>query len=221
MKKPITFREYQLLAARTSGAKDSVFCPTPFAPLPIISDPKFQVRLRTAVLGLVGEIGEFADLLKKVVGHGHEPDHDKFLKEGGDVYWYLAELASCLGIAMADDEATSYQARAAEERLGGPLGEEENPYEVATDSVLEAAGYAGGMAAVVLSLLSGGGPVIEPEAGWADTVVVLAKAGTAMAVALYVLRLPLGPVLEANIEKLKKRYPEGFSSERSLDRPPE
>lgn len=34
----------------------------------------------------------------------------------------------------------------------------------------------------------------------------------------YALEIPLEDILQANIEKLKKRYPEGFSSERSLDR---
>lgn len=31
--------------------------------------------------------------------------------------------------------------------------------------------------------------------------------------------IPLGDIAEMNVEKLKKRYPEGFSTERSLNRP--
>lgn len=31
--------------------------------------------------------------------------------------------------------------------------------------------------------------------------------------------IPLGAIAEMNVEKLKKRYPEGFSTERSLNRP--
>ena len=34
----------------------------------------------------------------------------------------------------------------------------------------------------------------------------------------YALEIPLEDILQANIEKLKIRYPEGFSSERSLSR---
>lgn len=34
----------------------------------------------------------------------------------------------------------------------------------------------------------------------------------------YALEIPLEDILQANIEKLKKRYPEGFSSEHSLNR---
>ena len=34
----------------------------------------------------------------------------------------------------------------------------------------------------------------------------------------YALDIPLEDILTANIEKLKKRYPEGFSQERSINR---
>ena len=34
----------------------------------------------------------------------------------------------------------------------------------------------------------------------------------------YALEIPLEDILTANIEKLKKRYPEGFSQERSVNR---
>ena len=34
----------------------------------------------------------------------------------------------------------------------------------------------------------------------------------------YALEIPLEDILQGNIEKLKKRYPEGFASERSLHR---
>jgi NTP pyrophosphatase (non-canonical NTP hydrolase) len=34
----------------------------------------------------------------------------------------------------------------------------------------------------------------------------------------YALEIPLEDILQANIDKLKKRYPEGFSAERSINR---
>nr|MBQ8245006.1 nucleoside triphosphate pyrophosphohydrolase family protein [Oscillospiraceae bacterium] len=34
----------------------------------------------------------------------------------------------------------------------------------------------------------------------------------------YALELPLEEILQANLDKLKKRYPEGFSSHRSINR---
>lgn len=53
-------------------------------------------------LGLVGEAGEVADEIKKIIGHGHELNRDKLKKELGDVLWYIAALCNDLGFAMGD-----------------------------------------------------------------------------------------------------------------------
>lgn len=50
--------------------------------------------LAILTLGLAGEAGEVADLVKKHLGHGHEWDHDRVKKELGDVLWYVAVLAN-------------------------------------------------------------------------------------------------------------------------------
>ena len=63
-------------------------------------DPR--VRLAVAALGLAGESGEVADLVKKTLGHGHELDRDKLMLELGDVLWYLAELATILEVDLHD-----------------------------------------------------------------------------------------------------------------------
>lgn len=51
-------------------------------------------------LGLTGEAGEVADLLKKGHGHGHGVDRDKVCKELGDVAWYLSALAQAHGFTL-------------------------------------------------------------------------------------------------------------------------
>lgn len=84
-------------------------------------------QLATFALGVAGEAGEVADLIKKHLGHGHPLDVQKLKLELGDVLWYVAALA-----------------------------------------------------------------------------------------ALH--EIPLSEVAEANIEKLTKRYPDGFSTERSINR---
>jgi NTP pyrophosphatase (non-canonical NTP hydrolase) len=56
-------------------------------------------------LGLAGEAGEFADLMKKVHGHGHEFTEElrqKAAKELGDVLWYLSVLAASLGYDLSE-----------------------------------------------------------------------------------------------------------------------
>lgn len=53
-------------------------------------------------LGITGEAGEVADLLKKYIGHGHPLDRDKLIKELGDVLWYLAAICSHQRIQLSD-----------------------------------------------------------------------------------------------------------------------
>lgn len=52
------------------------------------------------VLGLNGEAGEIADLLKKHLFQGHELDEKKMAMELGDVLWYIAILANGLGFNL-------------------------------------------------------------------------------------------------------------------------
>nr|DAJ97360.1 MAG TPA: NTP-PPase-like protein [Herelleviridae sp.] len=49
------------------------------------------------VLGLTGESGECADLVKKHLFQGHDLDKEHLAKELGDVAWYLAVSASAIG----------------------------------------------------------------------------------------------------------------------------
>jgi NTP pyrophosphatase (non-canonical NTP hydrolase) len=53
-------------------------------------------------MGIAGEAGEVADLLKKHLFHGHPLDKDKLVKELGDVLWYVAALASHLGVDLEE-----------------------------------------------------------------------------------------------------------------------
>lgn len=49
------------------------------------------------VLGLTGEAGECADMVKKNIFQGHELDKEHLAKELGDVAWYLAITAYEIG----------------------------------------------------------------------------------------------------------------------------
>lgn len=49
------------------------------------------------VLGLCGEAGECADMVKKHLFQGHELDTVHLAKELGDVAWYLAVAAYSIG----------------------------------------------------------------------------------------------------------------------------
>jgi NTP pyrophosphatase (non-canonical NTP hydrolase) len=52
-------------------------------------------------IGLAGEAGEVADIIKKGVFHQHGLNIDKVAEELGDVLWYTAALCSTLGLDMS------------------------------------------------------------------------------------------------------------------------
>lgn len=60
----------------------------------------FQTNLAVLALGVAGEAGEVADHIKKHLGHDHELDRDKVIKELGDVLWYVATLSNALGVTL-------------------------------------------------------------------------------------------------------------------------
>ncbi len=64
-----------------------------------VPDP---VRLAAYALGIAGEAGEVADLVKKHIGHGHPLDVEKLKRELGDVLWYVAGLAELHGIKLSE-----------------------------------------------------------------------------------------------------------------------
>lgn len=49
------------------------------------------------VLALCGEAGELANVLKKALRKGAEPDREKMTDELGDVLWYTSAVAAELG----------------------------------------------------------------------------------------------------------------------------
>lgn len=77
--------EYQRLAATTANST-----------LP------HRDQIANGALGLVGEAGEAADMIKKHLFHGHPLDADAVKGELGDVLWYVATLAGVLGIELDD-----------------------------------------------------------------------------------------------------------------------
>ncbi len=81
----LTLDQYQAFAARTSGAGGDG-----------------TQRLIIAALGLAGEAGEFANLVKKLTAHGHDVPVEELMEELGDVLWYLAEAATSIESSLGD-----------------------------------------------------------------------------------------------------------------------
>ena len=72
-----------------------------------LADPSFSEK----VLGLVGEAGETADKVKKIIrdkkGVATEEDKDAIKKELGDVLWYVANISRRLGFSLSDVAETN------------------------------------------------------------------------------------------------------------------
>lgn len=79
------FNSYQGLARRTRKNFDSV--------------KDFQADVG---LGLAGEAGEVADIIKKHLAGAKEVDLTHLKEELGDVLWYIAEACDCFNFTLED-----------------------------------------------------------------------------------------------------------------------
>lgn len=79
----MNFSQYQRLAMRTKGDyRDD------------------QDQLHAALTGLVGELGEVAEIIKKHLWHGRDLNVDDLRAEIGDTMWYQALMCDALGLDM-------------------------------------------------------------------------------------------------------------------------
>ena len=81
----MNFNDYQRLASRTRN-----------------SDLDHTEHLVNGALGLAGEAGEVADTIKKHLYQGHVVTRDQLCEELGDDLWYIADLATTLGLTLEE-----------------------------------------------------------------------------------------------------------------------
>ena len=81
----MTLKEYQQNAVRTARE----------------TEPGERALL-VAALGLSGEAGEFAEVVKKHIFHDHPLDRDKAIKVVGDVLWYVVQACTALGVELEE-----------------------------------------------------------------------------------------------------------------------
>lgn len=79
----MTFGEYRKLAMRTNSPHST----------------KEELQLN-AILGLCGESGELADVVKKTRFQGHDLSLEDIADELGDILWYIAQACEGFGFDM-------------------------------------------------------------------------------------------------------------------------
>lgn len=75
------FKEYQESARRTAVYPD-------------------EYKLIYPTLGLNGEVGEFANRIKRVLRDRTRLDNDEAITKMGDILWYFAQLATELDLSL-------------------------------------------------------------------------------------------------------------------------
>ena len=189
-----TLTEYEAAARRTANEKI----------LP------FAESMGIYAMGLSGEAGEVVDLLKKNVGHKHDLDKAKLVKEIGDVFWYLAVLGNRLGFPITanpdlnSDKLDSLYDQLKAFDLDMPAGPRK--------TIL-----------LCLRLSKYVGQVADYLENYIDTNTV--ELGPPLHTVLLYLTLIahdqgvlLSEVAEVNYQKLLQRYPNGFNPKDSINR---
>lgn len=153
-----------------------------------LNDLPKEEALEMIRLGLIGEIGEVCDLYKKQRFHGHEVTQDQYANELGDVCWYAAAALTCSRDGTYRHQASWYGS-----------GFED----VAADAIADS------------RKIKHAGPCVYDSVG--DVASAIFDAVFCMASRLCP-SWTMQQILDANIDKLKARYPDGFSEERSRER---
>ena len=162
------------------------------------TSPDGHDRILNGCLGLIGESGEIVDIIKKHMFQS-TPDTplptDKLIDEMGDVMWYIAETVTGMGHKLGDMLS-----------LYGKLffSDETKLHDLA--AVLSA-----DASSIYIYLYA-----------YEDHDTALSKiihAYNLLCGMCYKLGCTPEYMMGGNIEKLRKRYPDGFDPERSMNRP--
>lgn len=173
------------------------------------TSPEGHDRILNGCMGLIGEAGEVIDLLKKWrFQSGETPlPREKLIEELGDIAWYCAETFEGCGKSLADTYAKA--------KKDNWLDNQRQTFDIETSCALIAQQ---GVQPYFLMTRAGVGydpSSIELREGLRRTMLIFLRVED---IASRFCGMELKEVLERNIAKLMKRYPNGFDPERSLHR---
>lgn len=150
-------------------------------------------QLSVMALGIVGEFGEIVEV------HEDPNNAEKIAEEAGDIFFYIANTCTQLNI----DWRILFQVTHPEFDDLRPLNK------AVIDGVIHAAAVAD-----VIKKTVGQGHVLDIDKLYAH----LKRLVESLLSILHHFDKDLGKVLEGNEKKLAKRYKNGFSTERSVNR---
>ncbi|MNK58661.1 MazG nucleotide pyrophosphohydrolase domain protein [compost metagenome] len=162
------------------------------------SDLPHEMQMTIYGLGLMGEASELFTLF-----FDGQPQRDEVIKEVGDVAWYAAAICSRLGLRLSESLHLGYAARC-----------EVNPEALCDGEFAEFVVIDAGKVGEMLKKAYGHKHPLDRDA-------LLERIGCVMWWLEGLcdrLGVPLEEALERNIDKLRRRYPEGFSAEASIAR---
>jgi NTP pyrophosphatase (non-canonical NTP hydrolase) len=178
-------------------------------------DLNIKDGLMVSTLGLVGEAGELCDLVKKVSFHGHsyEANRPKFLSETGDVLWYCVYLSRVIDFSL--DGYRNHGNYEYERAYLQKLASQE------TVSV----GRLVNRAALRLSMVASEVADVVEKMVYEDYYLDRQYIGGFLIAALVniewlceLFETSIEEIAKINIEKLLKRYPNGWNSSDSINR---
>lgn len=89
-----------------------------------------SAKLMAQVLGLIGENGEFAEKIKKIIrdkeGKLSDEDKKELIKELGDILWYVSSVATLLGGTLSETAQTNLEKVLSRKERGVSRGSGDN-----------------------------------------------------------------------------------------------
>jgi NTP pyrophosphatase (non-canonical NTP hydrolase) len=174
----------------------------------LLDEPRARA-LSVSALGLVGETGEIADLIKKYFYHGKSFDRAKLLEECGDVAWYMAYLCHTLEIDFSALKPRTFIA------YGLFLANLKTESEKFTRLGIQLTYRAAVIGNYIEDLIFTESDILKAESGISTNLAILFNMLSILTISL---NSSFEEICQLNIAKLNKRYPNGFNTADSIAR---
>lgn len=156
-----------------------------------------------AIMGMNGEAGECVDILKKHIFQGHPLNKEHLLNELGDVCWYTMLLIMELDIypefIFEYDGGLTHEDWDVDIKQDGGLG-----------YILDLNKYCG-LTVGIYKHYKNNLPKVA-------ALTIIRRVVYSLRMAANLFDLTLEDIFDINYEKIKKRYPDGFSTDMSVNR---